>query len=139
MFTVPPRLPLLLATRIKDLSPLDVVIYSTIGLFLISFAQYYRKRSQGVGISVVENRKVYIKNHPELSNEIRRAIENGELIAGMTESEVTASVGHPKRVQLLRTSPSRSEVWIYRNGLYAGMENGILQKWDVRKKLVSIR
>ncbi len=132
-------LPLLLATRFADFTPRDVVVYSLLGISFIVFAVYYRKRTQGTSISVVENRKKYLEDHPDLEEDIYNAIERGELVKGMKEAEVTAAVGPPRRVQLLRTRPVRNEVWIYRNGLYAAMEEGILQKWDVRKKLVSLR
>ena len=133
------NLPLLLATRFADFTPADVIVYSLVGIFFIFFALYYRKRAQGTSIGVVENRKKYLETHPDLDKKIYNAIEKGELVKGMRESEVTAAVGPPRRVQLLRTSPVHNEIWIYRNGLYAAMEEGVLQKWDVRKKLISLR
>ncbi len=132
-------LPLLLATRFSDLTPKDVVTYALLGSFLILFAVYYRKRAQGTSLSVVQHRHDYVKAHPDLDKEIYRAIEKGELLKGMSGAEVTAAIGSPRRVQVLRTHPVQNEIWIYQNGIYAAMEEGVLQKWDIRKKLIHLR
>ena len=117
----------------------DVVVYSLLGIFFIAFALYYRKRTQGSSLGVIQHRKAYLESHKELNEEVFRAIERGEIVKGMSKEEVTAAIGPPRRIQLLRTQPVNNEVWIYRNGIYAAMEEGILQKWDIRKKLISLR
>ncbi len=117
----------------------DVVVYYLLGIFFIAFAFYYRKITQGSSLGVIQHRKAYLESHKELNEEVFRAIERGEIVKGMSKEEVTAAIGPPRRIQLLRTQPVNNEVWIYRNGIYAAMEEGILQKWDIRKKLISLR
>ncbi len=40
----------------------------------------------------------YIGHHPEMSEQVKAAILGGYLIMGMTEGQVTASIGMPDRV-----------------------------------------
>ena len=49
----------------------------------------------------------------------------------MKEEDIIASIGHPRRVQILSVEPERSEIWIYRSGIYASVHEGILTQWEI--------
>ena len=130
-------LPLALAFEFKDFTLRDIVIYTLAVVFFIIFAIYYNKKTKGDNIATVRRREEYVEAHPELSSDYRDAVLNGSLINGMDEEVVIASVGHPKRIKILTVEPARSEVWIYRNGIYAHVHMGILQKWKIHNKFIS--
>ena len=130
-------LPMALAIQFKDFTLRDIIVYSGAALFFILFAIYYRKKAKGDNIGMVRIREEYVAAHPELSSEYQKAILNGSLVIGMNEEQMAASIGHPKRTQILTVEPVRSEVWIYRNGIYAHVHMGILQKWKVHHKFIS--
>jgi hypothetical protein len=109
-------LPMALAVEFKNFALIDFVGYGIAASFFVIFALYYNKKTRG------ENRDAILK---------------GSLIVGMNEEFIIASVGHPKRTQILTVEPARSEVWIYRNGIYAHVHMGILQKWKVHHKFIS--
>ncbi len=132
-------LPLALAFKFEDFTMSDIFIYSGVAVFFILFAIYYRKKAKGDNIGIVRRREEYVAEHPELSPDYLEAILNGSLINGMNEAEITASLGHPRRVHILTEEPAKSEVWIYSNGMYAYIHMGILQKWKMHKRLVSFR
>ncbi len=131
--------PLALAVRFADFTAVDTVVYSLAALFLLGFAVYYRRSTGGEGMAAVERRKQYVKDHPDLEERIRNAVVEGRIEKGMSEDDVTASLGRPHRVQILSLEPDRNEVWIYRSGIYASITNGILTQWRVHRKLISIR
>ncbi len=130
-------LPLALAVEFKDFTLKDIVIYSIAAAFFIIFAVYYKKKSHGDNLGIVRRREEYVAAHPDLSSELREAILSGSLINGMNEELMIASIGHPRRTQILTVEPARSEVWIYRNGIYAHVHQGILQKWKIHHKFIS--
>jgi len=132
-------LPLALAFKFEDFAMSDILIYSGAAVFLILFAIYYRKKAKGDNIGIVRRREEYVAEHPELSPDYLEAILSGSLINGMNEAEITASIGHPRKIQILTVEPAKSEVWIYRNGMYAYIHMGILQKCKMLKRLVSFR
>jgi hypothetical protein len=131
--------PLALAFKFEDFTMSDIFIYSSAAVFSILFAIYYRKKAKGDSIGIVRRREEYVAEHPELSPDYLEAILNGSLINGMNEAEITASIGHPRRIQVLTVEPAKNEVWIYSNGIYAYIHMGILQKCKMHKKLVSFR
>lgn len=132
-------LPLALAFKFEDFAMSDILIYSGAAVLLILFAIYYRKKAKGDNIGIVRRREKYVAEHPELSPDYLEAILSGSLINGMNEAEITASIGHPRKIQILTVEPAKSEVWIYRNGMYAYIHMGILQKCKMLKRLVSFR
>jgi len=44
------------------------------------------------------NRRDYVAAHPELTPEIKAAIMNREVVMGMTELDVVASIGSPRKI-----------------------------------------
>ena len=131
--------PLALAFKFEDFTMSDIFIYSAAAVFFILFAIYYRKKAKGDNIGIVRRREEYVAEHPELNPDYLEAIMNGSLINGMNEAEIAASIGHPRRIQILTVEPAESEVWIYSNGIYAYVYMGILQNWKIKKKLISFR
>ncbi|MDA3940050.1 MAG: hypothetical protein PF693_12220 [Spirochaetia bacterium] len=130
-------LPMALAVEFKNFALIDFVGYGIAASFFVIFALYYNKKTRGENIATVRRREEYVEAHSELSPDYRDAILKGSLIVGMNEEFIIASVGHPKRTQILTVEPARSEVWIYRNGIYAHVHMGILQKWKVHHKFIS--
>ncbi len=130
-------LPLALAFEFKDFTLVDIVGYGIAASFFILFALYYNKKTKSDNLAMVRRRDEYILEHPDLNPEFKEAIKNGNLISGMNEEHMIASIGHPKRTKILTVEPAKSEVWIYRNGVYAHMHMGILQKWKIHHKFVN--
>ena len=130
-------LPMALAVQFKDFTLRDIIVYAGAALFFFLFAVYYRKKAKGDNIGMVRIRDEYVAAHTELSSEYQEAILNGNIINGMNEEQVIASIGHPGRTKIFTVEPVRSEVWIYRNGIYAHMHMGILQKWKIHHKFIS--
>ncbi len=130
-------LPLAIAVEFKDFTLVDIVGYGIAASFFILFALYYNKKTKGDNLAMVKRRAEYISEHSDLSAEYQDAIKNGRIISGMNESEIIGSLGHPRRTQILTVEPARSEVWIYKNGIYAHVHMGILQKWKIHHKFIS--
>ena len=130
-------LPLALAVEFKDFTFLDIAGYTIAASFFILFALYYNKKTKGDNLGMARRRDEYVSNHPDLSPEYKEAILSGNIVNGMNEEHMVASIGHPRRTQILTVEPARSEVWIYRNGVYAHMHMGILQKWKIHHKFIS--
>ncbi len=129
--------PLALAVQFKNFTYKEIIIYSAVGLFFIIFALYYNKKTGGDNIAAVKRRENYISDHPDLNTEYREAILHGKLVSGMTEELITASVGHPNRTEIFSSENDGSEVWIYKNGIYAYVHNGLLQNWKIHHKFIS--
>jgi len=130
-------LPMAFAFEFKDFTLHDIIIYIIAASFFIFFALYYNKKTKDENSANGIRRKEYIEAHPELSSEYKETILNGSLINGMDEELVIASIGQPKRTKILAVEPALSEVWIYRNGIYAHVHMGILQKWKIHHKFIN--
>ena len=130
-------LPLALAVEFKDFTLIDFMGYGIAVIFFVLFALYYNKKTKGDNLGMARKREEYVLEHPDLSSEYNEAILSGRIINGMNEEHMVASIGHPRRTQILAVEPVRSEVWIYRNGVYAHMHMGVLQKWKIHHKFIS--
>lgn len=129
--------PMALSVNFKDFTLTDILGYIIAAAFFIIFALYYNRKNKIDNLSMAKRRDEYIQSHPGLSPEYQDAIKNGNIIDGMNEEEIISSLGYPKRTKILTVEPARSEVWIYRNGVYAHMHMGILQKWKIHNKFVN--
>ncbi|MFQ5957576.1 MAG: hypothetical protein ACE5KK_07375 [Candidatus Brocadiales bacterium] len=80
-------------------------------------------------------RRDYIDKHPELSERIREAILNGEIIIGMAQEEVVASWGAPWDKTTRDYDEVVIEIWHYipYGGTYLFFEDGILTRWGRTK------
>ncbi len=76
----------------------------------------------------------YLEENPELSPAIRRAIGRGEVIVGMSESDVRASIGEPDQIATTETEHGSREQWYYRTGApgkeYLDFDDGTLRSWQ---------
>jgi hypothetical protein len=63
-------------------------------------------------------RSFYLDTHPGLSPTMRKAVEDGCLVAGMSRDMVMASVGLPSRREALPSAGDRRELWEYGDGAY---------------------
>ncbi len=130
---------LFFAKKFEDFTIKDTLFYLIIGVIVIVFAYLYRKRSGGVGIEVIRGRERFLKEHPEISSEKSEAIRSGILLEGMTIDEIIACRGNPRRIQILSLEPKKNEIWIYKDGLYLSINDGVLSQWKTHRKLISIR
>ena len=130
-------LPMGLAFKFKDFTTSNLIVYSGAAIFFILFTLYYRKKIQRDNIEMTHRRNEYVSDRSDLSSDYREAILSGNLMSGMNEAEIIASIGHPGRIKILTVEPASSEVWIYRNGIYAHIHMGILQKWEIHHKFIS--
>lgn len=130
-------LPMGLAFKFEDFTTSNIIVYLGAAIFFILFTFYYKKKIQRDNIEMTHRRNEYVSDRSDLSSDYREAILSGNLIRGMNESEIIASIGHPRRIKILTVEPASSEVWIYRNGIYAHIHMGILQKWKIHHKFIS--
>jgi hypothetical protein len=126
-----------LAFKFEDFTTSNIIVYLGAAIFFILFTFYYKKKIQRDNIEMTHRRNEYVSDRSDLSSDYREAILSGNLIRGMNESEIIASIGHPRRIKILTVEPASSEVWIYRNGIYAHIHMGILQKWKIHHKFIS--
>lgn len=131
------QLPLMISFSFSGITGNQLIIYLGMTLFFIFFYVFYKKNAVLEEIKAKERRSSYISNHEKLPENVADAISKGELIMGMKEEEVIASIGTPKRRKILSMEPSRSEVFIY-SGLYIHLHAGIVQKWKYHKKLLGL-
>ena len=81
----------------------------------------------------------YVKKHPELAAEKKKAIKAGELVIGMTKDMADASLGKPDATHAYEYKGKTIETWTYNKCLclfgksaYVKFENGLVTGWDVR-------
>jgi predicted metal-dependent peptidase len=79
-------------------------------------------------------RQQYLEAHPDLSPADKKAIAHGDVVVGMTESDVRASIGEPDQISSNETEHGTNEQWYYKTGS-PGKENlnfdaGVLTSWQ---------
>lgn len=83
-----------------------------------------------IGGRWIYNQRIqYVNEHPNIPEKIKNAIRRGEVILGMTQSQVIASFGHPGTINRTSGSWGVYEQWVYSRG-YLYFENGILTSWQ---------
>ncbi|HVM63140.1 MAG TPA: hypothetical protein VMV72_19935 [Verrucomicrobiae bacterium] len=73
-------------------------------------AEQQLKREEAV------RRLLYLEANPDLSPEVRNAIARGQVLQGMTESDVRASIGEPDEIASTPTKTGSREQWDYTAG-----------------------
>ncbi len=111
-----------------------VVKYSGIVAILVFFYFYYKKKAQREREQAVERRSSYLREHADISDELREAISEGEIIEGMTEEELLASIGLPLRRRVLTAEPAKIEELVFAR-VYVHLHMGIVQDWKYQEKL----
>jgi hypothetical protein len=84
-----------------------------------------------------KRREWYVKNHSDLSPEIRKVIIAGNWIIGMKQDDLLASLGVPYKINRTVTSNVVHEQWIYdydiripRKTTYFYFVNDVLTSWQ---------
>lgn len=98
-----------------------------------------------------KRRQEYIKNHPDITERVKMAIKNGDVLIGMTKEELIASWGQPYDINRTVTATVIREQWVYVFGyvdsytlqpipaklvtpgaphVYVYLENGIVTSWQ---------
>lgn len=94
-------------------------------------------------------RKDYLATHPEISSEMRVAIEQGDVLLGMTSAQVVACRGKPYKINKTTGSYGVHERWVMvmrwrgsynpkglvkkaKKYAYIYFENGIVTSWQSR-------
>lgn len=86
-------------------------------------------------LSSSEKRKIYVNQHPEISQRFKDLIIEGKFTLGMTTEMVKASWGNPKEINRTVYTFGIHEQWIYGsykydNVIYLYFEDGILTSWQ---------
>ena len=76
----------------------------------------------------------YLEAHPELLPVVKKAIWHGDVVPGMTESDVRASIGEPDQISSTETEHGTREQWYYKTGSpakeYLNFDDGTLTSWQ---------
>jgi len=76
----------------------------------------------------------YLEAHPDLSPVVKKAIAHGDVVPGMTESDVRASIGEPDQIGSTETEYGTRERWYYKTGSpakeYLNFDGGTLTSWQ---------
>lgn len=99
------------------------------------------KKGTTIQENLTHQREEYLKNHPSISQEMRYAINNGNLLIGMDQEQVIASRGNPLRINKTTTQYGVNEQWIMYDTVpswdlkakeykYIYFENGKLIGWQ---------
>ncbi len=131
------QLPLLFSFSFSGASKGQMIVYLGMALFFIFFYVFYKKQAVLEEKRAEDRRSEYIASSGGLSDEVRNAIEQGRILKDMSEEEVIASLGIPRRRKILTEEPAKSEVLIY-PGLYIHMHMGVVRNWEQHKKLLGL-
>ncbi len=117
-----------------DPSLSNTLKYLGIIVILIFFYFYYKKKAQREREQAVERKSSYLREHPDLSDEVREAISEGKIIEGMAEEELLASIGLPLRRRVITAEPAKIEELVFTK-VYVHLHMGIVQDWKYQEKL----
>ena len=76
----------------------------------------------------------YTDAHPDLPPGVKKAIAHGDVLPGMTESDVRASIGEPDEISSTETPQGTDEHWYYKTGSpgkeHLNFAGGTLTDWQ---------
>ena len=100
--------------QMKIIDNKQIVLLSVIILILFGCAVPRANQPQ-MSPQQIENSRQhhYVNTHPDLPEEIKRNILNGDIQIGMTREMVLAALGEPDDVQRSGDSSGIREVWVY--------------------------
>lgn len=81
-----------------------------------------------------ERRDTYLSQHPHVSPEVRAAISQGQLVIGMTYSEVCASLGKNYRVVYSNRDSYETSMMLEYFDRFVFFKNGRLSSWSGWKR-----
>jgi hypothetical protein len=93
-----------------------------------------KARAKQQQLDETRRRLGYIEVHPDLPPAVKKAVSRGDVLPGMTESDVRASIGEPDQIDSNETEHGTHEVWYYKTGspgkerLY--FDAGVLTSWE---------
>lgn len=106
----------------------NFIIYFLI-LFLFSGCSFFRTKGTFLDKKYREN---YVKNRPELNEEWKKSIIEGEMPKGMDKKEVEDILG--KNYHVYKSDTEMMEIWFYED-YYVGFDkNGKVVKFGIYKK-----
>ncbi len=92
-----------------------------------------KTRAKQLQLDEARRRLHYIEANPDLSPAVKKAIAHGDVLPGMTESDVRASIGEPDEISSTETNPGNHEQWYYKTGSpgreYLSLDDGVLTSW----------
>jgi hypothetical protein len=93
-----------------------------------------KTRAKQLQLDETRRRLGYIEAHPDLAPAVKRAIAHGDVLPGMTETDVRASIGEPDQISSTETNPGNHEQWYYKIGSpgreYLSFDDGVLTSWE---------
>ncbi|MGO9246512.1 MAG: hypothetical protein ACLPT4_03990 [Verrucomicrobiia bacterium] len=92
-----------------------------------------KTKAKQLQLDETRRRLHYIEANPDLSAAVKKAIAHGDVLLGMTESDVRASIGEPDEISSTETNPGAHEQWYYKTGSpgreYLSFDDGVLTSW----------
>lgn len=82
-------------------------------LLLASIGELYAYREKLADSRRHHRRARFLKKARNLSEQVKGAIETGDVLVGMTKEQVQASIGSPKRIDCKRTATADLVLWEY--------------------------
>ena len=67
--------------------------------------------------------------HPDISDEVWKAITEARLMQGMTKVECRLAIGTPSEVKKIPTYSGLKEQWLYNSGAYLFFSDGVLEEF----------
>jgi hypothetical protein len=118
----------------KRLVPIVLLVVLTLGCHTTPSKKDEEKtRAKQLQMDEARRRLGYIEAHPDLLPVVKKAIYHGDVVPGMTETDVRASLGEPDEIGSTETSHGTREQWYYKTGspdkerLY--FDDGTLTNW----------
>lgn len=93
-----------------------------------------KTRAKQLLLDEARRRLEYIAAHPDLVPAVKKAIAHGDVLPGMTESDVRASIGEPDQIGTTDTDHGSREQWLYKAGSpgkeHLFFDDGTLTRWE---------
>ena len=83
------------------------------------------------GLGAEEADRASAQRRAAHASEIQDAIEHGQLVLGMNGEQVRAAWGAPQKKNISFSPGLTREQWVYGNGRYAYIYNGVLASFDL--------
>jgi len=119
----------------KRLASIVLLVVLTLGCHTTpSKKDEEKSRAKQLQLDEARRRLGYIEANPDLSSAVKKAIAYGDVLPGMTESDVRASIGEPDQIGSTETDHGTREQWYYKTGspgkeqLY--FDDGTLTIWQ---------
>jgi hypothetical protein len=93
-----------------------------------------KTKAKQLQLDEARRRLHYIEANPDLSAAVKKAIAHGDVVPGMTESDVRASIGEPDQIGTTDTDHGSREQWLYKTGSpgkeHLFFDDGTLTSWQ---------